>query len=171
LKILRFINNKKGFTLIELLITLVILLLVIGMSYSFYYYVVRSFDIASKQSEVQQNVRLAKNIIENEVRLATYIKIGSEPTEEYNQRIYVSDGQIKHYVEGQGTNNLLSIPSGSVDLQLSFIKTAPSLLEIKVEGDINGEHNYDITSELLVLNGNGHIDGDEGTEVYFLTSD
>jgi len=173
-KMINKVLNKKGFTLIELLISLAILLIVLSVGYSFYFYVVRSFDVASKQSNVQQNVRLAKNIIENQVRYASYIKIGDAPADssKYNQRIYVNNNKIMHYVDGENKDILNGLSDG-VNMHLLFIKLSNDspFLWIEVKGDINGDQEYSISSEILILGiNNEKFLGTDGQEIYFYYS-
>ncbi|MDD4169480.1 MAG: prepilin-type N-terminal cleavage/methylation domain-containing protein [Desulfotomaculaceae bacterium] len=164
----KLLDNKKGLTIVELMITLAILLIVIGASYSFYFYVVRAFDIGTKQSDVQQNVRLAKNIIDNKVRSANYIAITeSEPEAEWNQKIYLDNGKIM-YVKDGDTTELLSGLADGFNMQIEFEKVGTSFLEISITGDINGEHVYNITSEVLIKAiQESKFVGDTGNVIYF----
>ncbi|MEG6522549.1 PilW family protein [Desulfotomaculum sp. 1211_IL3151] len=160
-----YVDNKKGVTIIELMITLAMILIVIGLSYLFYFYVVRSFEISSTQSAVQENVRLAKNLIDKEIRRASYIKIEEPPDDvnKYNHHIMTADGKIK-----KDTNYLLGNLSEGVEMGLLFTKTSDSFIEVTVTGSIDGDYEYSITSEVLALGGN--IDNsinDSGDEIYF----
>ena len=174
---IKIIDHKKGFTVIELLIALTILLIVIVLGYSFNFYVTRSFDIATKQSEVQQNVRLAKNMIENyyqvrfsEIKLLNAVE---EPEEDY-QIIYVDDnGIIKYQKYGDEPKDLLLADLNSgINMQLTFTKDAynDSLLGIKVAGDIDGDYSYYIDSKILIENATA-IQGNSGSVILFKNSE
>ncbi|WP_449240719.1 prepilin-type N-terminal cleavage/methylation domain-containing protein [Desulfoscipio gibsoniae] len=174
---LKNVTSNNGLTMIELLIALAILLIVLSVSYSFYFYFTRSFDFAARQSNVQQNVRLAKTIIEKEIRHASYIKIGDAPEDsnKYNQKIYIADNKIIHYVDGKNKDILDGLSNG-INMRLSFKKISDNspFLWIKVEGDINGDQEYSISSELLILgieneNFLGNV-GKESQEIYFYHS-
>lgn len=163
--------QNEGFTIIELLITLAILVIVIAIGYTFNFYVIRSFDIASKQSSVQENVRLAKSIIENKVRYSKMELLGAKPgtIDPGYQVIYVEDGVIK-YIDADGnTSDLIGAISDGVNMGIYFENKGSSLLRVCVQGDIEGDYQYNIDSDMLIYN---TIQGDIGTEypvIYFYT--
>jgi prepilin-type N-terminal cleavage/methylation domain-containing protein len=146
-------EGSKGFTLVELLVALTILLLVIVLSYNFYYYFVRSFDISIKQSEVQQNVRMAVDFIESRVKNASLEIMGdnSQVQQEGYESIYVDSGIIKHFLEGE-TENLLGNLASNINMQVSFEQDEDysSLLCLEVTGDIDGDNSYSISTKFLI---------------------
>lgn len=166
-KLLRKHVDRKGVTIVELVVALTILLTVLGLSYFFYFYTTKAFLIVDKQSEVQQKVRFAKEMIDQKLRMASSIKIIEDPIENY-QRIYNENGSIL-YVDKNGVEKkLLENLSDDIHLKISFKKKEISLLEINVEGDFRGEYDYSINSQLFILQGN--IDGEEGNKVCFIQS-
>ncbi len=175
MKLFMIIKQNRGLTIIELLIALVILIIVISLGYMFNFYVVRSFEIASNQSSVQQNVRIAKSIIENNVRYSEVELLDALPggREEKYQIIYVDDnGFIKHVDEDGNVSDLLGTISSGINMQLSFENKGNSFLWINVQGDIDGSYVYNIGSEILiqkVTDADDTITGDSGSVIYFYT--
>ncbi|SFF92922.1 prepilin-type N-terminal cleavage/methylation domain-containing protein [Desulfotomaculum arcticum] len=164
--------QNKGFTIVELLIALALLVIVIALGYTFNFYVFRSFDIASKQSEVQQSVSLAKNIIENKVRYSQMDLLDELPEEiePGYQAIYIESGVVKYIDEDGNTSDLLGAISGNVNMQVYFENKGDSFLRVYVQGDIDGDHEYNIDSNILihkVTDRSDTIQGSDGTLIYF----
>jgi type IV pilus assembly protein PilW len=74
----RFKNcvNNDGFTLIELLISLVLTLIVLGGVYQLYTSQTKAYSAQNQVAEMQQNVRIAMDVISRSIRSAGY-----DPTE------------------------------------------------------------------------------------------
>jgi len=68
--------NNHGFTLIELLISLVLTLIVLGGVYQLYTSQTKAYNVQNQVAEMQQNVRIAMDVITRSIRSAGY-----DPTE------------------------------------------------------------------------------------------
>lgn len=165
-------SDEKGLTLLELVMAFAILLLVLGISYNFYVYAARSSAVASNQANLQQNVRLARTLIENEIKLAGYIKLGEEPSETENCRsIYLENDKIMIQYENEDTKDLLAGLSGDMAMDLLFTVSGDSFIEMMV-GAGEGAEFYDITSKVMILKRN--IDNNYGVSanrIYYSYSD
>ncbi|MEW5922016.1 MAG: prepilin-type N-terminal cleavage/methylation domain-containing protein [Bacillota bacterium] len=163
----KLLRDEKGLTLVELVIASVILLLVLGMSYSFYAYSARSSAVASRQSDMQQNVRLAKTLIENKIRLAGYVKVGTPAVPANHCRIYLDNGKIMIHYQGETAKDLLGGLSGNIIMDLSFTVTGDAFIEVMV-GASDGVNNYDISAEVLILKRNiDNVVGDSDSQLYY----
>ena len=140
------------------MVALVLLCVILGVGYSFYYFDVQTYNIGSAQSNVQQNVRLAADFITKEVRYATSLEIRSSPSTPsvgyYDIYINNSNGTISYYKNGVLEPTVLNGISNGVTLALEFKQTVDNnnLLYFKVTGSSNGKNTYSIDSEVLVSN-------------------
>lgn len=143
------------------MVALVILLLVLGVAYPFFAFGQRSYNEGSRQSNVQQNVRLAADYIIKEVRYAKELRIlpkvpASAGTDKYNY-IYTNtiDGNnaIVHTKKDGTTTNILPNISEGINFNLDFkISTNDdNMLNYTFSGDDTARQ-YQINSELLILN-------------------
>ena len=73
--IINIIKNNEGFTLIELLTAIAVFGLVISTLYTVLIFGFNIYNQGSEQANIQQTSRLIKDIIDNNVRYAKYIKI------------------------------------------------------------------------------------------------
>ena len=101
--------SEKGLTLLELVMAFAILLLVLGVSYTFYVYAARSSAVTSSQASLQQNVRLARTLIENEIKFAEYIKVGESSETENYRCIYLENDKIMIQYENEDTKNFWAV--------------------------------------------------------------
>ncbi len=69
------INFERGFTLLELILTLVLLTVVLGSAYSFYFMGLNSYHGGVNQIDLQQNARIAMDKISSELKFADYYSI------------------------------------------------------------------------------------------------
>jgi len=167
MKQLRLLQDKTGLTIIELLIASAILLMVLAVSYTFYSYAARSSAGASRQSDMQQNVRLAKALIEDEIKIASYVKVGEPADPENYHKIFLENDKIMIRHQGETEEDLLRGLSDNIAMDLSFTVCGDSFIEIMVAAG-DGENNYDITSEVLILKRNiDNADGDSDSEIYY----
>ncbi len=170
------VRDEAGLTIVELVLAAAILLVVVAMSVTFYSYYHRSYSSSVSRSAIQQNVRLAKTMIENQIRLANYLKIGDAPADpEDFFHIYTTGGTIMRYdpATGEATELLGSLGEG-ITMQVTFGHTRSSFLEITVSGSVGGELSYDIGSESLVLRGEDVFDAASaasGGDLYYTVSD
>ncbi len=67
---LRFCAAKKGFTLVEVLAATAIYALLLGSVFSLYFFSVNAYKMGSTRVDLQQNVRVAADFINRELRHA-----------------------------------------------------------------------------------------------------
>jgi len=145
-------RDTRGITLIELILASAILLLVLAVSYPFYSYTTRSIDIATKQREVQQNVLLAKELIEKRIRLSSCLTLlknapaspGEKNCEGFikTQELYVTEsGKLMHSTEGGNQEELLGSVAEDTNYTLTFEKSGsrPRILSYTIYGEYNGQ--------------------------------
>jgi len=176
LKNARTRNSQKGFTIVELVITMAILLIAISLGFTYISYVSRSQSLVERQSNVQQNVITAKNIIDKSLRQAGFAVITDSaeeaPSAGWNQAFYLveidGNGTIMQ-LKSDGTEAaLLGSLAEGYNMQLHFRKIEPSFLEVSITCDIDGENEYNITSEILILGIEpSKFLGTSGSRVYF----
>jgi len=160
--------NEKGLTLMELVMAFAILLLVLGVSYTFYVYAARSSAVAASQANLQQNVRLARTLIENEIKFADYIKVGEEPPERENCRsIYLEDGKIMIQYENGTVKELLGGLSDDMAMDLLFTVSGNSFIETMVAAR-DGTNTFEITAKVLILKRSiDNKDKDSADRIYY----
>lgn len=171
----RLKRNKYGITLVELMITLAILLIVVTVSYTAFSAISKSFDFATKTSNVQQNVNLAKNIIDEKIRQATYIAVISDatiPVGEWNQSFFIQtdsdgNGHIIYMKDGVESDLLADLSDG-YHMSITFTKVGTSFLNVSITCSLDGEYVYNIESDVLVLGIEADkFTGTSGAKVYF----
>ena len=151
-----YIYNKHGLTIVELLVTLFLLILVLTMSLSFYLFSTNSFTKGTSRADVQQNVRLASELITREIRYANSLEIidnsSFTPDIGYNY-LYTNDGNLIHInAEGVVTKLFGEISSMVYfTLKLERSTNGNHILNFNIEGKDN-ENIFDIGSEVLMLN-------------------
>ncbi len=69
---LRFITNQQGFTLIEMLIAVAMTLLVLSGVYEVFNSQQNAYNIQDQVAEMQQNARVAMDIMTREIKMAGY---------------------------------------------------------------------------------------------------
>ena len=167
MKQLKLVYDQNGLTIVELVIAFAILLMVLGVSYTFYTYAVRSSAVASRQLDLQQNVRLAKTLIENEIKLSGYIKVGEPADPENYHKIYLENDKIMVRYKGETAKDLLGGLSDNMAMDLAFKVCGDAFIELMVAAD-DGVNNFDITSQVLILKRNiDNDDGDSDNQIYF----
>lgn len=144
--------------MVEFMVTLLILNIILGLAYSYYWFGTRSFEIGSRQYNVQQNVRLATDYINNEVRYAKSLEIlASKPTSFIDgfEYIYVNENSlIEHVSIENGVVNIeqiLPYISGGITYAPMAFKSRDNVLSIKIAGNDAGQ-DYDIETDVLLLN-------------------
>jgi len=65
------VHNKKGLTLVELIVTISLLTMVLGAAYSILFFGTRTFHQGSVQRDIQADLRLASDVIRDELRYAS----------------------------------------------------------------------------------------------------
>lgn len=96
--------NNSGLSVVELLVALALLSIFLSMGFTFYLFGVRSFDTGERQSDVQQNARLAGDFITKELRVAERVIIFDEYDGDINEinvqaiNDVVDEGIIEDYL-------------------------------------------------------------------------
>lgn len=100
------LHARTGFTLMELLIVLALLIIVLGMVYSFFYFINKSSVRSGDQFQLQTNLRNAGDFAAEELRNAKEIEIVTIPfiTNPSSQYLYVKDKVLKHQSDGTITD-------------------------------------------------------------------
>src|SRR5690554_1683848 len=104
------IFNKNGFTIIELVIATTIILSLLGSMYGILHGSVTLWQRASEKIDLQQNARIALNMIEMDIKRADTVHISSSDSRvllnKGNEIIgyHLSGSQILRTVFGQGNN-------------------------------------------------------------------
>lgn len=76
-------REEQGMTLLEVIVAVTILVLILGGAYSLLYASMKSWEVGEKQIDLQQNVRIAIDRIQSDLREATGIAAGSSNTDLY----------------------------------------------------------------------------------------
>ena len=165
------INDSRGFTVAELLVAVSMLVIVLGVGYSFYYFGSNSFNVGSEQSKLQQDIRLSADCITKEVRYAAGLEILADAsnipetvTNEDNY-IFIENGSIVlNKKEGKQ-----SIPNGLNDGFVFALDFKPESSGKALYFNIKDVGNkYNIESKVLILNMQNVITGeDEGTAIRY----
>lgn len=175
----RNLNSEEGFTLVELLVVSALLALVLGLVVGIHLFVVRSASVAQKYSSVQQSVQLAMTSINNRLKFASDLVIASEEENyaELDHRIFVEPDNgsdvdtIKYH--NRLTDRVITLTTDNkVQMEVEFAKRSSTLISICIQGEINGEHEYELETEFYVYGGliQGEV-GDTGTQVFFNLDD
>ena len=172
--------NNKGITLIELVIGMGLLVLVLGIGFSLYYFGTSSFEAGTKRGDLQQNARLVANFITEEVRFAETVEIlGSDGLNEFDDDFHYifldeAEGDIKHKEKREDEPPVVKFNEISrevdFDLQVDISEDADNgdnarenILEIAVSA-IGGERKYEVTTDVLILNLVGSIVDSSGDD-------
>lgn len=154
------LHTKAGFTLMELVISLALVVIVIGLVYSFLHFLNNSFAKSGAQFQLQTNIRNASDFITGEIRNATEIEIVTVPiaADASSQYIYIENNILKHNRAGTVTNKSESI---LIDATLFLVRkdnaTGRHYITINLQGTSHGEE-YTLSTEIL-LNNIGSITG------------
>jgi prepilin-type N-terminal cleavage/methylation domain-containing protein len=150
-------KNKRGFSVIELLVVLAILVIVITLGFELLSFGRNTFERGEKRYIVQENVRLASELITRELRYANEVVILPEVPLSFNEDrkyIFISDGILKHY-KGNGnlTDALGGINSDAEFTTLEFSKSVASDSVLSfVIGAKSGTTPYASVSDVQILN-------------------
>lgn len=107
---MRKLVNMKGLTLIELVVTATILSILLGGIYGILGGTLKLWQHGSEKIDIQQNARIALNMMEMDIRRASMVYNYSSANSMYinvdNQqlRYYLSGTQLLKAATGQGNN-------------------------------------------------------------------
>jgi prepilin-type N-terminal cleavage/methylation domain-containing protein len=145
---------QAGVTLMELLVVLMLLVIVLGIAFTFYYFINHSFNRGSDQHVLQTDIRLAGDFITKEIRNATEIEVLPVPFEEDPswRYIYLESNSIKSKVAG-AVSSITEETIVGTEL-FAFRKDEPSgryFVKIEIQGK-KKEEQYTLTTEILLNN-------------------
>ncbi|MCR3921442.1 MAG: hypothetical protein NUK65_02860 [Firmicutes bacterium] len=160
----RLIKTEKGLTVVELVIALALLGMVLGLGYMFYAFGTTTFAAGETQSNVQQSVRIAANMISNEVRYAETAEIldslaeDTFPDDDYTY-IYGDGHALLLHQQGEVTPIRFfggMADDGDVIITFKPSSTNSKLLDFKIVGTNKKgtpqEKEYIIDYEVLLPN-------------------
>lgn len=142
--------NKDGLTVVEVLITVVIAGIIFSLALSLQFFGLRSFIGGTTQAEIQQDARLADEIIRKQLRNAIYL--GTTENNASRKLVFSNNNTISFgKIGGQKISFELS---GIGKIILSNVNNGKNVLNIRIEGDKN---EYLFSNDIL-LNNYGHLD-------------
>ncbi|MEA1962042.1 MAG: prepilin-type N-terminal cleavage/methylation domain-containing protein [Bacillota bacterium] len=154
-------NHNKGFTLIELLIALALVTLVTSLTFSYYSFQSKTFEVTNTQTQLQTATRFAREIIETKVKYAQSIEILSEIPQQEDlsddqEAIFVDANGIIVYLTKTASKNLLGNSFNDVDMCLCFYKATDAevtdnLLGFNVKSVIDNDE-YTLESQVYLIN-------------------
>lgn len=155
-QILRLLKNKKGVSLAELMVVTVILLLVLSVTYTVYFFSTLMFDKGSTQTALQYDIRTVADLISNEIRNSTDLEIINRNDIPTSQNV-IPDTVEYIYLSNEGTiirKNKHSVHEmlrlNDSELSLNFTNSSDNLLKFDVTNPDNPS--YSLASEIHILN-------------------
>lgn|GEM_PF-3759917 len=151
-------SDEKALSVVELMIALSILLIVLALAFTFYFFGSRAFATGEERSLIQANVRLASMIITRELRYAEDVEIitGTPKHESGKRAIFKNNnGQIIIRDE-QGEERVLSGELSDAitfsDLTFSISPDDNKLFVFSVSAESKKLQNYQLLSKVAPLN-------------------
>lgn len=140
----------------ELLIALALLSIVLALGYMFLFFGNNSFAIGTRQYNVQNNIRIAADLITEEVRYASYVEVLADSSAIpasigiYDNYIYVDSATNKMVFLSH--NNTRLYPVGQSDSSIAFSRSPSNkILNFTVTGE-DDQQTYVINQEVVSLN-------------------
>lgn len=146
--------GNAGFTLMELVIVLALMVLVIGMVYTFLHFTNNSFVRGGDQFQLQTNIRTASDFVIGEIRNATEIEIVSVPfiVDASSQYIYIENKVLKHRNAGKVTDKSESVFTGSEPFAARKDNTTGRYYAIINLQGTRRDDEYTLNTEILLNN-------------------
>jgi len=173
----RRILNKRGVTLVELILTLALAAIVIPLIYSILVFGIRTFNLSSDQTSLQQGTRAQADYIVREIRRAK--DISSSPDKFEGQPYYSfllrTEGGIKSLVQQRWEGGLVTkekVVGSDLD-NLWFLPHEKSgILGLKIENKLS-KQDYSLEVEVLLDNIKEKINipGEGITAIYYTKYD
>lgn len=175
----RLLNSVQGFGVIELVIALSLLLIVLALSFTIYVFGAASFDVGEKQTDIQQNARMAAGFITEELRIAERVVLFDsyedlpdiedlEISDDYTLYfIYLKNSKI-YFQKVDGENDpapILEDISLKVEFDLEFsVSESRNILSFDITAlEVASGRKYQLDTEVLVLNLEEIEDHSDGT--------
>ena len=151
--------KKRGMTLIELIVVIAIVSIVITVGFSFVIFGQDVFGKGSTQAEIQSELRLASDIIKNELRYANAIDLIPDVGTVVNGSCYIYlSGNRLIYDEVDSVGNVTKreltgpiIINSSAAFTLNMDENGLNSINITLESEARGQQ-FAVTSEILLKN-------------------
>lgn len=149
----------KGFTLIELLIVMGIMGFVIAAGFSLLLFGNNVFNKGSSQAEIQSDLRIASDVVKNELRYATEVTLlaaQETPVATYSY-LYISGNRlVQATTDGSGnvtTRNLTEavLTNASAPFSLLVDANGINFLNMVLESQ-TGDQAFNVTTEIILKN-------------------
>lgn len=150
-------SSNTGLTLMELMVVVALIFLVIGMVYSFFYFINTSSLRGGDQYQLQSNIGAALDFISKEIRNSIEIEIVpdsdlSDPDAE-SQYIYVEGKVLKHRNAGTVTDKTESVIN--TDAAIFTVREDETSGRYYIKIDLLGkkrDNEYNLNTEILLNN-------------------
>lgn len=157
---------------------MVILLLVLAVGFSFYFFVDKSSQTAAKKSELQFNVRFAKERVIEKVRFAKEVEIfeNIEAVGAFSGQEAIYTDQLSGsiiYRDSDGNEKVFAEGGGKAQYQVIFHKADKNFLKLAISGE-SGKQYFQLDTEIQILNiepGAGIGGSEEGSAIIFTLPD
>ncbi len=146
--------NEDGLTLVELIVTITIITFLLASIYGILGGTFKLWQQGSEKIDMQQNARIALNMLETDIKRADMVYSYSGPTSMYlninNQQIryHLSGTQLLKAASGQGNN---PVAYNLKELHYNYYPTVSScsIVEIFMEFESEG-YVYELSSKINV---------------------
>lgn|GEM_PF-1468329 len=149
----KIVAAEQGFTLVECLAAVTVFTILLGMVWGFYLFGVNKFQAAAERVDLQQNVRVAADMITRELRYARTLQLRSSadvayrlPGDNTSYRIRQKNNEVVLLIAGTETKIAYNIQS------LIFNWDAgKGILYFDLAGK-SGRYNYTVNTALRLPN-------------------
>jgi hypothetical protein len=151
-------SEEEAISVVELMIALSILLIVLALSFTFYFFGTRAFATGEERSLIQANVRLASRMITQELRYANDVEITTGiPNHESGKRAIYKNNSGQLIIRDElGEESLLS---GALSDELTFTSLTfgispddNKILVFSVSAEGARSQNFQLHSDVAPLN-------------------
>lgn len=165
-------RKKKGVTLVELVIVSSMLVVIVSLAFSLYFFGTKSFQNGVSRSNVQQNINMAANAITKELRYATEISIIDRPIVFNNdyRYIFMNDDNLIEFWSKNAIKLIPATATEGITYSLSFKSKSAGSVAGKILGfslNAAGAQNYGIESDIFPLNMASSIIGSNNTAIAY----
>ncbi|WP_229106464.1 PilW family protein [Paenibacillus sp. 1001270B_150601_E10] len=152
--------DQRGFTIIELLASMTLLMIFLALAFMAYSFGIQSFQRADQQSELQDQVRLASQIITDKLRYADEVTLLSAcPITPTNGFEYIctsaAHDTIQHtFLSGtayQTVPLLTTKPTRTMTYHMNFQQQDLNRLTYTITSDLDDQR-FNVTSDITLLN-------------------
>jgi type II secretory pathway pseudopilin PulG len=151
-------GNEKALSVVELMIALSILLIVLALAFTFYFFGTRAFATGEERSLIQTNVRMTSRMIIQELRYANDVEITTGiPNQENGKRaIFINNSGQLIIRDEQGEERLLSGALSNeitfTDLSFGISPDDNKILVFSVSAEGTKSQEFQLLSDVAPLN-------------------